>query len=135
MLELFDDPQDYTEFKKKIQQYNNALSFISVGIDTDNNTIQGSGPASFQIHGILHHLMESLIPPNGLQPSYAQLYIYDPEEATNRHVQHNPQLNDAILLDLHTTFREINPYAPLYKQAHKIMRVSNCKLYMIYLLI
>ena len=87
-----------------------------MGTDTDNNTIQGSGPASFQIHGALHHLMGSLIPPDGLQSSYAQL-------------------NGAILLDLHTTFREINPYAPLYKQSYKIMRVSNCKLYMIYLLI
>ena len=103
--------------------------------DIDNNTIQGSGPASFWIYSALHHLMGSLIPPDGLQPSYAQLYIYDPKEATNRHVQHNPQLNGAILLDLHTTFREINPYAPLYKQAYEIMRVSNCKLYIIYLLI
>ena len=106
-----------------------------MGTDTDNNTIQGSGPASFWIHGALHHLMGSLIPPDGLQPSYTQLYIYGPKEATNRCVQCNPQLNDAILLDLYTTFREINPYAPLNKQAYEIMRMSNCKLYMIYLLI
>ena len=68
--------------------------------------------------------MGALIPPDGLQPSFAQHYIYDPEEATNRCVQGNPQLDPGILLDLHTTLRDIHPYAPLYKQAYEIMRVS-----------
>ena len=52
------------------------------------------------------------------------MYIYDPQEATNRHVQHNPQLNGAILLDLHNTLKERHPSASLYKQAYEIMRVS-----------
>ena len=96
-----------------------------MGVDVDNQAIQGSGPSSFRIHGTLHHLMGALIPPDGLQPSFAQLYIYDPEEATNRRVQGNPQLDPGILLDLHTTIRDINHYAPLYKQAYEIMRVSS----------
>ena len=124
LQELFDDPHDHREFKKKICQYNNTLAFTSVGSAMDNDAIQGSGPASFRIHGALHHLMGALIPPDGLEASYAQLYIYYPQEATDRHVQHNPQLNGAILLDLHNTLRERHPYAPLYKQAYEIMRVS-----------
>ena len=124
LQELFNDPRDAKEFEKKIHQYNNALAFISVGTDMENSAIQGSGPASFRIHGALHHLMGALIPPDGIQPLYAQLYIYDPEEATNRCVQRNPQLDGAILLDLHTTLREIHPYAPLYQHAYEIMRVS-----------
>ena len=91
----------------------------------DNDAIQGSGPASFRIHGALHHLMEALVPPDGFEAFYAHLYIYDPQEATDRHVQCNPQLNSAILLDLHNTLRERHPYASLYKQAHEIMRVSS----------
>ena len=98
-------------------------------VDVDNQAIQESGPASFQIHGILHHLMEALMPPDGLEPTYAQLYIYDPEEATNRHVQRNPQLDAGILLDLHTTLRDTRSYALLYKQACEIMRVSLESLY------
>ena len=66
LQELFDDPQNHTVSKKKIWQYNNALLFTSVGIDIDNNTIQGYRSASFWIHGALHHLMGSLIPPDGL---------------------------------------------------------------------
>ena len=124
LQDLFDDPQDRRQFKKKIRQYNNTLAFTSMGVDVDNQSIQGSGPRSFRIHGTLHHLMGALIPPDGHQPSFAQLYIYDPEEATNRRVQGNPQLDPGILLDLHTTLRDIHPYAALYKQAYEIMRVS-----------
>lgn len=129
LQELFDDPQDRRQFKKKIRQYNNALAFTSMGTNMDNDAIQGSGPASFRIHGALHHLMGSLIPPDGLEASYAQLYIYDPQEATDRRLQRNPQLDGAILLDLHNAFRQINPYAPVYKQAYEVMRVSSYKSY------
>ena len=115
LQDLFDDPRDPTEFRKKIRQYNNALAFTSLGVDIDDQAIQGSGPRSFRIHGSLHHLMGALIPPDDVQACFAQLYIYDPQEATDRHVQANPQLNPGILLDLHTTLRDIHPYAPLYK--------------------
>jgi len=66
LQELFDDPWDAKEFKMKIQQYNNALAFTSVGTNMENAAIQGSGPASFRIHGALHHLMGALIPPDGV---------------------------------------------------------------------
>ena len=47
LQELFDDLQDHRQFKKKICQYNNALTFTSMGTDMDNDAIQESGPASF----------------------------------------------------------------------------------------
>ena len=125
LQDLFDDPQDQGEFRKKICQYNNALALTSVGADLENNAIQEPGPASFRIHGALHHLMGALGPPDGLEPCFAQLYIFDPEEATERHVQYNPQLNGPILLDLHTMLRTLHPYAPLYKQAYEVMQASN----------
>ena len=72
---LLDDPQDNREFRKNIRQYNNALALTSVGVEVDRQTVQGAGPASFHIHGTLHHLMGTLIPLDNHQPSYAQLYI------------------------------------------------------------
>ena len=84
LQDLFDEPHDQTEFRKKICQYNNALAFTSVGADLENDAVQGAGPNAFCVHGALHHLMGALIPPDGLQPAFAQLYIYDPEEATDR---------------------------------------------------
>ncbi|KAI6138066.1 hypothetical protein BKA82DRAFT_4367593 [Pisolithus tinctorius] len=86
---LFDDPQDHRDFRKNICQYNNALAFTSVGVEVDRETVQGAGPASFCIHGNLHHLMGALMPPQNLQLSYAQLYIYDPQEATDRCLHRN----------------------------------------------
>ncbi|KAI6138303.1 hypothetical protein BKA82DRAFT_15394 [Pisolithus tinctorius] len=121
---LFDDPQDHRDFRKNICQYNNALAFTSVGVEVDRETVQGAGPASFGIHGNLHHLMGALMPPQNLQPSYAQLYIYDPQEATDRCLHRNPDLHGDILLDLHNTLTEYHPYAPIYHQAYEIMRVK-----------
>ena len=100
------------------------MAFASVGVEMGNEGIQGAGPASFHIHGTLNHLMGALIPPEDHQPSFAQLYIYDPIEATDRWVQHNHQLDGAILLDLHEMLREHHPHAPLHKQVYEIMRIS-----------
>ena len=64
LQDLFDNPQDHREFKKRIRQYNNAMAFTSVGVEMGNEGIQGAGPTSFRIHGALHHLMGALIPPD-----------------------------------------------------------------------
>ena len=125
----FDDSQDHTEFKKKIHQYNNALAFTFVGVDINNHAIQGSGSASLYVHGALHHCMGALIPAKGVQPSYAQLYIYDPQEPNEKHIQYNPLLNPGILLDLFTTLSILHPYAKVYKQAYeeRSIQIYICK--------
>ena len=95
----------------------NALTFTSVVVDINDHAIQGSGPASF-------HLMNALIPAEGVQPSYAQLYIYDSQEANERCVQCNPLFNPGILLDLSITLSISHLYAEVYRQAYEVMRVS-----------
>jgi hypothetical protein len=111
-------------FRSKIRQYNSALAFTSVGVNIEDRALQGSGPNAFRIHGSLHHLMGSLIPPEGLQPSYAQLYIYDPEEATNIRATRpgNEGLDRRILRDLHDMLYRTHPYAAVYKQAYQVMQ-------------
>ena len=103
----------------------NALAFTSVGVGINNQAIQGSGLASFRVHGALHHLMGALMPAEEVEPSYAQLYIYDPQEANDRCVCRNSLLNPEILLDLSTTLSASHSYAEVYKQAYEIMRVSS----------
>jgi hypothetical protein len=111
-------------FVSKICQYNSALAFTSMGVNIEDCTLQGSGPNAFRIHGSLHHLMGSLIPPEGVQPSYTQLYIYDSEEATNIRATRpgNEGLDCHILRDLHDMLYQNHPYAPLYKQAYQVMQ-------------
>ena len=68
--------------------------------------------------------MGSLLPPDGQEPSYAQLYIYDAEEATRRCMNRNQNsdLRGNILLDLHNMLIENHRYAAVYKQAHTIIQ-------------
>ena len=68
------------EFRKNMVQYNAALAFTSMGVHMDCSVL-GCGPPVFCIHGELTHLTGSLLPEEGVRPTYAQLYIYDPEEA------------------------------------------------------
>ncbi|KAG2073113.1 hypothetical protein BDR04DRAFT_1011474, partial [Suillus decipiens] len=118
--------QAYTDrtFVSKIRQYNSALAFTSVGVNIEDRSVQGSGPNAFRIHGSLHHLMGSLLPPEGVQPSYAQLYIYDSEEATNIRTTRpgNEGLDRQILRDLHDMLHRKHPYAAVYKQAYQVMQ-------------
>ncbi|KIK72973.1 hypothetical protein PAXRUDRAFT_179558, partial [Paxillus rubicundulus Ve08.2h10] len=96
------------DFKNKICQYNSTLVFTSLGVEVDCHTVQGSGPAAFRIHGALYHLMGSLLPPDGHDPTYAQLC--------------NPELNREVLLELHDMMANHHPYVNVYKQAFQVMR-------------
>jgi len=118
LQELYND----RNFIANIRQYNSALAFTSVGVDVDDQAIQRSGPSSFRIHGALHHQMGGLMPPEGQRPAYAQLYIYDADEATQHRAERNRNLDPTALRTLHDMLWRHHPYAPLYKQAYQVMR-------------
>ena len=96
---LFHDHHDEQKFIENMHQYNSALAFTSLGVKI--HQFGGGVPASFCIHGALHHLMGSLVPPEGDAPSYAQLYIYDAQQATDLWHQRNPNLKPDVLRELH----------------------------------
>ena len=108
-------------FRDKIRQYNSSLAFTSLGVEVDECTVQGSGPAAFRIHGALYHLMGSLTPAQNQDPSYAQLFIYDPQEATDHRIHRNSNLNRTTLAELHDMLANYHPYVNVYKQAYCIM--------------
>ncbi|KAG2047510.1 hypothetical protein BDR06DRAFT_1030622, partial [Suillus hirtellus] len=85
--------------------------------------LQGSGPNAFHIHGALYHFMGSLMPPEGVQPSYAQLYIYDTEKATEFCTYHfgNKNFDHNCLRVLYNMLFRHHPYASLCKQAYQVM--------------
>ncbi|KAI9125501.1 hypothetical protein K1719_002919 [Acacia pycnantha] len=74
------------KFLRNIRLYNNMFSFTSMGGKIDHSiNSKGGGPYSFVLSGQNHHLIGSLLPPQGNPPVYAQLYIYDIEnEVSNR---------------------------------------------------
>jgi hypothetical protein len=80
------------EFRKNIGQYNTALSFMSLGVKEDQSINNGGSPPIFRIHGELCHCAGALLPWEGHNPMYAQLYIYEPRAALNYRMQNNTNL-------------------------------------------
>ena len=72
----------------------------SVGHDLQ--PMEGGGPYVFKVHGSLSHHAGSLLPAPDQAPVYAQLYIYDPEDALTYCMgnQHNVSLDRTIMWDL-----------------------------------
>jgi len=61
---------------------------------------QRQWPYAFKINGELHHLSGALLPVEGQQPAYAQLYVHDPMEALNIRGNRNENLLPQIMTEL-----------------------------------
>ncbi|KAI0758479.1 hypothetical protein BC629DRAFT_1295872, partial [Irpex lacteus] len=121
LMHLFDaqTPQA-KEFRKNIRQYNAALAFTSLGVSVDNHINNGNGPYVFRIHGELCHRIGSLLPVDGQQPLYAQLYIHDPQAALALRMERNDNLRADTMGLLQRILSENHAYAELYQHAHEI---------------
>lgn len=88
-----------------------------MGADVDYALLRaGGGPYTFRIHGQNHHLIGSLLPQDGQQPKFIQLYIYDTEhEPQNRIATLDSQrshgrINEELLIDLQHMLDQFNLY-------------------------
>ena len=96
----------------------------SVGKTTDPTVNQGGGgPYSYVLRGELIHQAGSILPLQGTDLTYSQLYIHDTDHALDhrmaRHQRlnlHNP-LDPQILNLLQGVLFEVHPAIQLYKQA------------------
>jgi PIF1-like helicase/Helitron helicase-like domain at N-terminus len=112
----------HKKFRDNIRQYNAAFAFTSIAAKVNDNVLAGSGPYAFRLHGSLHHRMGALLPNDGNQPRYAQLYVLDPDDAVNARLANNPNLDPSTMNDLHDMLAANNPYINMYKHAHEILR-------------
>ncbi|PHZ17099.1 uncharacterized protein RHIMIDRAFT_196244, partial [Rhizopus microsporus ATCC 52813] len=106
-------------FKDNLRQYNAAFAFTSLGCDivspedrannnnnnnssssSNNNNNNRGGLNAFQIHGALCHHQGPLTPVEGNEPSYVQLYIFDPSYAAERRQARNSNLDPEIVREL-----------------------------------
>ncbi len=121
-------------FREHIRNYNNALAMTSTGCTVDDSlNRQGGGPWLFKLHGKLSHRSGSLIPREGASPQYAQLYIYDPQDALDYRMNHpsNHNLNRDTMAILQDMLFRRHPGVAIYKQAHEITRdlpMDQCKI-------
>ena len=56
---------------------------------------------------------------DGGTPSFAQLFFYDPEYATDVRMDRNPTLDRTVLLELLHMLTACNPFIDLYKTARE----------------
>ncbi|KAG2738560.1 hypothetical protein P692DRAFT_20676686, partial [Suillus brevipes Sb2] len=112
---------DAVEFRKNIRRYNAALAFTSLGVQVDQSVNNGRGPYIYRIHGELYHRAGELIVGEGRQPTYAQLYIYDPNTALDERMRRNADLSRRTMDMLQTLLHDHHRYAHLFKHAHEIL--------------
>ncbi|KAK1393983.1 hypothetical protein POM88_013039 [Heracleum sosnowskyi] len=80
-------------FRREIRTYNNIFAFVSFGGDVDNSVNSGRGPFVFRIRGHTYHSIGSLSPPPGCTPKFAQIYMYDAQEALQYRLQFSGREN------------------------------------------
>nr|XP_017251118.1 PREDICTED: uncharacterized protein LOC108221771 [Daucus carota subsp. sativus] len=85
LWQLYNDKKIGPKFKDGIRIYNALFSFTSTGGRMDHSINCGGAPYIYRLNGQNHHLFGSLIPNDGDDPKFCQLYIYDTSnEVSNR---------------------------------------------------
>lgn len=104
---------DNKAFTDNIRGYNNILAMASIGCNTPDNV---KGP-NFKIFGKVHHKIGSLLPSDGEDPKFLQLYFYDCDQATDLRLKIMPRLDATILKMLTRVLEENNSYVRSFKTA------------------
>ncbi|GJW78263.1 hypothetical protein Tco_0139945 [Tanacetum coccineum] len=74
-----------SKFRDQIRVYNDMFCFTSFGAKIDHSINTGRGPYTFRINGQNYHRMGSLLPKEGIQPKFAQLYFFDTHNESRNH--------------------------------------------------
>lgn len=115
-------------FQQHIRNYNNSLSFASLGAKIDR-TVQGQrGTYTFRISGTLTHDIGALWPNHGARPSFSQIFLVgdnDLDEVHSRISRSCTSLNPTTLLTFQNYLTHHNPYAQAYRQAKDLVSPSS----------
>ena len=112
-----------TKFREQIRVYNGMFTFTSFGARIDHSINNGRGVYTFRINGQNYHLIGSLLPAEGVQPRYAQLYFFDTQnEPRNRmnaflNNETNDQVDESIIKSLITMLNESSAVAKAFRMA------------------
>ncbi|KAF7334120.1 ATP-dependent DNA helicase [Mycena venus] len=99
----------------------NGRLVTSLVSDDKTNNRHGPNVWVFRILGNLRHLSGALTAPDGVAPSYAQLYMCDHSVALQQRMNRNSNLCEDTMRSLQALLTAHHPYAPIYKQAYEIL--------------
>ena len=114
------------DFRENIWKYNRAFAFTSLKANEDRSVNfrpdgTSRGPPVFRIQGELYHRGGSLSPADPQKPTYAQLYIYDPQAALEHHRRNNEGLNHNTLETLQNMLLQHHQYVQVYRHAYELL--------------
>ena len=129
MQSLYNNDTDVARhFRTHIRKYNSALAFASLKY-TPDQCVRG-GLQCFQIHGALYHLAGPLQHSANTRPQFAQVFLYDPEDAVAQ-LRIRPGrlvLSEAIkvvlLQQLLEMLHNCNPFNAMYRTVHERMQAA-----------
>lgn len=103
LLTLHNDKVMGPRFRRSIRIYNSMLSFTSMGGNIDYSINRSRGPYIFRLNGVTYHRFGSLIPNEGEDPKFCQLYIYDTQNEVENRIGsmkiHDSDQVDTVVLD------------------------------------
>ncbi|XP_063943538.1 uncharacterized protein LOC108197869 [Daucus carota subsp. sativus] len=122
LMHLYTDKNKSKHFKQNIRLYNAMFSFTSTGGKVDYSINRGRAPYVYRLNGQNHHVFGTLIPDDGKDPKFCQLYIYDTEhEVQNRmkwvRVDDGEPVNSEIVEGLIRMLDETNQLVRKFRQA------------------
>lgn len=126
LKELYTQPQ----FLENIRKYNQGMAWTSVGADVDQSMANArDGIYTYRIHGQLSHKIGSLIPAQGEQAKFGQIYFLDEQEQASRRAELFEGSNAGTFDLLNNILEEAgNPYLAVYKQAREHIGAANLKI-------
>ena len=99
------------------------FAMTSMGGKVDNRINDGRGPYIFKLNGQNHHRIGTLLPNDGQDPQFAQLYFYDTENEVQHRMnvfsdgQINSDLDPSIVDALVQMFDESNTLVKVFRMS------------------
>eukprot|EP00094_Tigriopus_californicus_P014532 TCALIF_14171-PA protein Name:"Protein of unknown function" AED:0.23 eAED:0.23 QI:0/-1/0/1/-1/1/1/0/177 len=115
------------KFITNIWQWNNAFSMASMGMDKKEAAPPANGnpfAGNIKIQGKLYHQVGNVAAPNGLAPSFLQLYFIDSKEAATCRCRlvGVANLDEEVLATLTRVIDSVSPYIKDIKTALEVVQ-------------
>lgn len=125
---LLADPR-CADFRDKIQRYNNALAFTSIGMDRDLTTLNHRGVYTLRTNGRIYHHIGAFEPANNVPAAhnFAQIYLLGPTAAAPERLQRQSVVQGRVIDSLHAGtmtalsqyMHDNNHYARIYRTSRE----------------
>jgi len=97
-----------------------SLAFTSLSVNEDTCVNRREGWV-FRVQGELSHVIGSLLPNGTNRAAYAQLYIFDPEQAFVHRLKENGNLNPVMMQSLQSMLLQSHRYSHKFLHVFEIL--------------